>query len=539
MIRLGEGEELWRKYCSFFDKPFSEQLEYNNNQMQKYFEKWKKTKMAKKLCPGGAKNLGDVPLTTYDDYPILHDFGARIERLSKTVPKRKGEILWDYYDRISRKVAPMLDGWMVDKYAFCAKTSGTTGESKWFAHGEEFWENIRNSLMAAAVIACTDERGTTKIKKGDRVLNVGPPVPYISGYIVVRSLGFLEPIPPLEVTDNILNFRKKVMLGLKAIEKGARIDYFGGLPAGVHLTYKYLSDKESFFKEYYQSMNFGFLKLIMFIIWLKCKIRSKKCKKMSELMPLKGIAGGGVDLKLYLDFFKNELGVEYLNSYGSTELGFGAHGRFDRKSGLVFDLRTGFYEFLTEKGEIKEIDELSKGNVYEVIGTPFGSMTMRYRIGDLLKVVDFYDGAPIFDFEGRTVDILNIYGWFRMTHDIALNALKRAGLSSTDKWAIIKEVKPKEKIRVMMEKTWKCSEREAEKRIFNALVKTYPDFNDYVKGFKIKNPSEAIKVEYLRKGAFLRYTMKKSKDGSAMGQIKPPKIIPPEKIEIADMLREV
>ncbi|MDH5442885.1 MAG: GH3 auxin-responsive promoter family protein [Hadesarchaea archaeon] len=536
---MKEGEELWRKYCSFFDKPFSEQVEYNNNQMQKYFEKWKKTKMAKKLCPKGAKKLEDVPLTTYDDYPILHDFGARIERLSETVPRRKGESLWNYYDRISRKAVPMLDGWMVDEYAFCAKTSGTTGESKWFAHGKEFWENCRNSIMAATVIACTDERGTTKIKKGDKVLNVGPPVPYISGYIVVHSLGFLKPIPPLEVTDNILNFRKKVMLGLKAIEKGTRIDYFGGLPAGIHLTYEYLSDKESFFKEYYQSMNFGFLKLIMFIIWLKCKIRGKKCKKISELMPLKGIAGGGVDLKLYLDFFKDELGVEYLNDYGSTELGFGAHGRPDRKSDLVFDLRTGFYEFLNEKGEIKKIDELSKGNVYEVVGTPFGSTLIRYRIGDLLKLIDFQDGNPIFDFAGRTVDILNVYGWFRMTHDIALNALKRAGLSSTDKWAIIKDVKPKEKIRVLMENTWQYSEREAEKRIFNALVETYSDFNDYIKGFKIKDPSEVVKVEYLRKGAFLRYTMKKSKDGSAMGQIKPPKIIPPEKIEVADMLRGV
>lgn len=494
--------------------------------------------MAKKLCPKGVKRFEDVPLTTYEDYPILHEFGKKIEKLEKTVPRRKGELWWDYYDRISKQVSYILDGWMVDEYAFCAKTSGSTGASKWFAHGKEFWENFKNSLMAATVIACSDEWGTTKIKKGDRVLNVGPPVPYTSGYLIVSILGFLEPIPPLEVTDNILNFRKKVMLGLKAIEKGTRIDYFGGPPAQIHLTYEYLSDKESFFKEYYQSMNLGFLKLIMFIMWLKCRISGKKYKKISEIMPLKGIADGGIDLKLYFDFFK-ELGVEYTNAYGSTELGIGVHGLPDRKSDLVFDLRTGFYEFLTEKGEIKKIDELSKGKVYEVVGTPFGSISMRYRIGDLLKVIDFYDGGPVFNFEGRTVEILDIYGWFRMSHDIALNALKRAGLSSTDKWTIIKEVKPREKLRILMEKTWQYSEKEAGKRIFNALVETYPDFNDYVKGFKIKDPSEVIEVEYLRKGAFLKYVMKKSKDGSAIGQIKPPKIIPPEKIEIADMLREV
>jgi RecG-like helicase len=77
---LGEGEELWKKYCSFFDKPFSEQVEYNNDQMEKYFAKWKKTKIAKKLCPKGVKKLEDVPLTTYDDYPILHEFGEHSER---------------------------------------------------------------------------------------------------------------------------------------------------------------------------------------------------------------------------------------------------------------------------------------------------------------------------------------------------------------------------------------------------------------------------------------------------------------------------
>lgn len=536
---MGEGEELWKKYCSFFDKPFSEQVEYNELKLKEYFKRWKQTKMAKQLCPKGVKKLENVPLTTYDDYPILHDFGDRIEKLSKTVPRRKGELLWNYYSRISRKATPMLDGWMADEYAFCAKTSGTTGESKWFAHGKEFWENFRNSFMVASVIACSDEWGTTKLKKGFKVLNVGPPVPYLSGYLVVSFLDFLEPIPPLEVTDNILNFRRKIILGLKAIEKGTKIDYFGGLPAGIHLTYKYLSNKESFFKEYYQSMNIGFPKLIMFIMWLKCKMSGKKRKNISELMPLKGIAGPGVDLKLYLDFFENELGLEYLNAYSSTELGAGVQGLPDRKSDLVFDLRNGFYEFLNKKGEIKKIDELSKGNVYEVVGTPFGSMAIRYRIGDLLKVIDFRDGNPIFSFEGRIVNIVNIYGWFRMTHDIALNALKRAGLSSTDKWTIIKEVKPREKLRILMEKTWQYSEKEAEKRIFNALVETYSDFKDYVNGFKIKNPSEVIEVEYLKKGAFLRYLMKKSKDGSAMGQVKPPKIIPPEKIEIVDMLRGV
>jgi hypothetical protein len=85
---LGEGEALWREYCSFFDKPFSEQLEYNELKLKAYFNRWKRTKMARQLCPKGVSTFEDVPLTTYEDYTILHEFGSRIEKLIKKLPER-------------------------------------------------------------------------------------------------------------------------------------------------------------------------------------------------------------------------------------------------------------------------------------------------------------------------------------------------------------------------------------------------------------------------------------------------------------------
>jgi len=95
-----------------------------------------------------------------------------------------------------------------------------------------------------------------------------------------------------------------------------------------------------------------------------------------------------------------------------------------------------------------------------------------------------------------------------------------------------------------MEKTWPYSKREAEKIIFNSLMeaeKIIPyrgrTLRDYVSEFKIKDPSEVVKVEYLKPGAFLRYSMIKAKMGSPLGQYKPPKIIPTEKMEIYETLR--
>jgi len=35
VIGLKEGEELWKEYCSFLDKPFSAQVEYNNDRLNK------------------------------------------------------------------------------------------------------------------------------------------------------------------------------------------------------------------------------------------------------------------------------------------------------------------------------------------------------------------------------------------------------------------------------------------------------------------------------------------------------------------------
>lgn len=106
---MEDGKKLWKKYCSFLDKSFSEQVEHSERKKEEYFDKWKRTKMAEQLCPEGVKKFEDIPITTYEDYPIIHEFGKKMEELEKTVPRRRGERLWNYYDRIGKQVAPMLE----------------------------------------------------------------------------------------------------------------------------------------------------------------------------------------------------------------------------------------------------------------------------------------------------------------------------------------------------------------------------------------------------------------------------------------------
>jgi len=199
---------------------------------------------------------------------------------------------------------------------------------------------------------------------------------------------------------------------------------------------------------------------------------------------------------------------------------------------------TDYLEFMDTEGNIRELDELEKGETYDLIVTPFGSLLFRYDMGDLFRVIDFRDdGMPIFAFEGRKEMVIDIYGYYRVSPYIIVQALSRAGLKESDKWAVAKLLEPKEHLCFLLEKPWQYSEKEAEKILFNTLKETHEDFRKYVRDFGIENPSDAIRVEYLKPGAFMRYSAIKAKMGAPMGQYKPPQIIPPNRMEIYDTLR--
>lgn len=98
--------------------------------------------------------------------------------------------------------------------------------------------------------------------------------------------------------------------------------------------------------------------------------------------------------------------------------------------------------------------------------------------------------------------------------------LSQAGLKESDKWAVVKELKPREHLHFLMEKSWPHSEKKAEKLIFNSLIETEKKLphrgrtlRDYIENYKIEDPSELITVEYLKLGAFLRYQANQARQG--------------------------
>ena len=538
------GNDLWERYCGFYEKSFSEQMEYNRERMEKYFSRWQKTDLARSLFRGDLKSFRDVPITTYSDYPMLSEFGQSIADAAKRDAKKPGELFQEYYDRLGRKIGSSLNRFMTEPYCLCMKTTGTTGQSKWVVHGETFWRNFASGAIACALVSCSDGWGETKLKIGDKALNMTARIPYLSGWGALASQALLRLIPPIEVTDNLRDMKETLFLMLKAIRKGEKISLGGGLGSMFYMICKYFVEPEEFYEEYYRSMNFGLKKMLLYLKLLQYKLSSKERKRIIDFMPLKGILIGGMEARLYIDFFKREFDLEPLHAYGATESGNLMRGDPDRKTDLIPDLRTSYLEFKTEDGDMKDLDELKRGGIYDLVVTPFGSIIYRYDMKDLFRVVDFRDdGMPVFAFEGRKITVIQLYTYY-ITPNVIVHALSKAGLSSSEKWAVTKLLKPKEHLHFLMEKTWPYSEREAEKIIFNSLMETERvlphrgrTLRDYVGDFRVKDPSEVVKVEYLRRGAFLRYQIKKAKMGSPIGQYKPPKIIPTEKTEIYEALR--
>jgi len=536
---MKSSADLWREYCSFYEKPFNTQLEMNEALLKEHLQRWGQTAQAEALCPKGFSSIDDIPVTTYDDYQFLAQFKSRIERLEKDVTRMPGELCWEYYDRIGRAAAEPCLNYIVGEFSFAAKTSGTVSEPKWAIHGSLFWENFRRDVIATTLLACSDRWGQTKFRVGDKGFNFTPSAPFLSGWGRKASQGVVEDVPPVGVMDDIQDARRRFFVALEYLEKGHSVNLVGGIAPSVYLMCEYFSNPDSLFGEYYHSVDVSPAKLYLLQKWVQARL-SRRSRDLSEFFELKGLMIGGVDTALYHGYMRAKLGIDPFCIYGATELGLPMFGSPANKMDLLPNLRSCYFEFKDENGELKKMSEVRPTKVYEVVATPFGSTFARYEIGDMVRVSSFRDdGMPVFSFWGRENATVTIFRPPHITEAFAARIMAKAGLSLSDKWAISKTIEGREKLLVLMENTWGIPEEEAARRIFDAIMALNPDLRQYAKEFRIERPQDMVEVQYLRRGAFLRYSMKRAKEGIPVGQVKPPRIITSERQDICDLLRSV
>ncbi|ELU01891.1 hypothetical protein CAPTEDRAFT_100183 [Capitella teleta] len=85
----------------------------------------------------------------------------------------------------------------------------------------------------------------------------------------------------------------------------------------------------------------------------------------------------------------------------------------EKPRGFVFAHSSAFFEFIPEDGMDSAsprtifLDQLQVGKTYEVLITTRNGL-YRYRFGDVIKVVGFFDGNPIYEFKYRSGQLLNL-----------------------------------------------------------------------------------------------------------------------------------
>ena len=119
----------------------------------------------------------------------------------------------------------------------------------------------------------------------------------------------------------------------------------------------------------------------------------------------------------------------YYYTYAASECKMGVPLCFDRAEYLLIP-DCAYYEFLTQSGELVNLEELKAGMLVSPVVTTFSGL-YRYRIKDMIAVQDFCSEAPVFTVEGRCDEILNA-GGEKLSVKVFQDAFDSLGLAPAD-----------------------------------------------------------------------------------------------------------
>ena len=240
----------------------------------------------------------------------------------------------------------------------------------------------------------------------------------------------------------------------------------------------------------------------------------------------------------------------YTNTYVSSEGVFGiARHPFDQCYAMIPE--SCFYEFIPMDGKAGSdeennpqtllIDEVEEGKEYELVITNQSGF-YRYRMGDVIRVVGFYNESPLVVFKYRKKNIVSIAGE-KFTEDHLLSAIReferRTDISIIDycmypdreaepgRYVII--IEPNEK--VPAEKLEECKKVLAEE-----LTRASTSYAHYVHGGNMGEPE----IIFLQSQTFqLQREMKMYKTGLTENQLKTVRVLTTkEQIGFFDALKE-
>jgi len=525
LIKQGRNEEIWTKFCGFFDLTMDEFMDIQERllleQMKLLGESMMGRMIMGDIIPSNIEEFRkEVPLTTYEDYV-------------------------EYLDEQREGVLPR-------KPHTWAHTSGRSGEYrfKWVPYTKEMYDRIGEVLLTGMILSSCSKRGEVNLTNDVKMLLASAPPPYITGIIShsADDQSTIQFLPSLEVGEE-MEFGDRIQEGFKlALKEG--MDYFYGIASVlVRIGQQFESGSGG------SGFSLEMLNPKVLYRMVKGLITAKLNKRNvlpRDIWKLNGIITGGADVAVYEKVIEHYWGKKPLEGYGATEGGGIANQAWNRK-GMTFYPENNFLEFIPhdEYNKWKKDPNYSpktllynelENKIYALVITNFhGGIFTRYILGDLIKVIAQNDpeaniNLPQVRFYSRGDDIIDLAGFTLLTEKNIWQSIDKAGVTYND-WVARKETSDnKVYVHIFIEVSdpSKIDLEEYRLKISNNLQVTNPEYKDLEDMLKY----DPLKISLLRPGAFSSYMDYQKSQGADLAHTKPPHMRPSDD-QLATLLKDV
>jgi GH3 auxin-responsive promoter len=507
LLRRGQTNKVWQKYCGFLDLDIEEFMGIQRRLLAEQIGLLAQCELGRKIMgntvPNGVDEFREmVPLTTYKDYePYLLD---KREDILPTKP-----VMW-------------------------AHTGGTTGRWKWAPLTQRMYDLYTDYSFAMMLLASSRGRGHFTVANNDAFLYAAAPPPYISG-IGIEAVGQVLDFRYIPSLDKVreLGFGERIKLGFSlGLQTG--IDITGGL-AGVmaHIGERFSERERSLKPLLHPAAAFRVI---------RAAIRARRAGRPMmprDMWDIKVLICSGMDVAAFRDKVKHYWKADPFESYSTTEYGGLIAMQTWNRKGMTFMPDTGFLEFIPERDSLRNrddpsykpstvlMDELEAGKRYEVVFSNLqGGIFTRYRPGDMIKIAALEDTEtgvhlPQMVFEGRADRLIDIGGFSRLNERIVWQALERLAVQYED-WMARKEIEDSQPvIRIYLATDYPRNDG-LEASLHEALKSLDEDYSD-LESMLGMNP---LRLQLLPMGTFARYAEVREAEGMDRAHQKPPHMQP-------------
>ena len=353
------------------------------------------------------------------------------------------------------------------------RTSGSTGEPKWFLTPKPAIEYSWRRTGIAMILLLTHDGEKIRFKLGDTIyVNMAPP-PFATGVSFRMGSKIMKFIVNI-VPDIDMPFHDKIKYFLKNYE---RIDV-ATMPVSTLLT--------------------------------------EIAPKVKKPLNLKGFATPDSRLAYhYMDEIKEITGCIPSTVYASTESLTPSLPSVQHPICFLFDWRLAYVEFrpLKVRGSEYEVRDpipmwdVRPGELYQPVFTHFKTEITRYAVPDVLECVSHGDDVigtelPVFRFVSRMDSLISLHNFTRISEEELITAMKNAGIEYVEFMTQVAAVEGREHLTVYVEPAGKpMDEDEASNRLHEELLKMDPDYRSLYECFKY-NP---IRIRFLKPRTFQRF----------------------------------